>query len=396
MAKKTKRRNKGSGSEIFLAKKERWRCSVEVNGHKVEATARTLAEARKKLEKSARGMISGEFGELSPTSRVTELISHYIAQRENDGKATSRESSANILNLYVAPHIGSLRIDRVTSANISRMIRELKDSGGRDSQGLGDTTIGHAVKQARAIFEWARKRDLLKINPASPDFVKAPTADRRSRAMTQDEWLEVKKNYSNEYLKVAMNLSVLTGLRRGELLALTWDDLKLNGKEPTLTVNGTISRTKRNGLNITLPKTKSSRRTLVIDPELAKELLQHQKEQDQKKREVMSRGESWGQAFPKHRLIFTNGIGNPIEGNKFGSEIKRITMESGIGSWSPHLLRHTCASFAIAGGVQMKELSEMLGHSSIMETGRTYIHLYQSASVETSRKIADYAKGKTI
>jgi len=396
VAKKPKRRNKGSGSETWLAKKERWRCSVEVNGHKVEATARTLAEARKKLEKSARGMISGEFGELSSTSRVTELISHYIAQRENDGKATSRESSANILNLYVAPHIGSLRIDRVTSANISRMIRELKDSGGRDSQGLGDTTIGHAVKQARAIFEWAKKRDLLTKNPASADFVKAPTANRRLRAMDQDEWLEVKKNYGNEYLRVAMNLAVQTGLRRGELLALTWDDLKLGGKEPSLTVNGTISRTKRNRLEITSPKTKSSRRTLAIDPDLAKELLQHQKEQDQKKREVMSRSESWGQAFPKHRLVFTNGIGNPIEGNKFGSEVKRITMESGIGSWTPHELRHTFASFAIEAGVQIKELSEMLGHSSITETGDTYIHLYRASSVEASRKISNFSNGKTI
>lgn len=396
MARERKRRDKGSGSQRWIKDRRQWRVVKTVNGRKLYAYADKLTDAWQKLDRQAFGVISGSFGELSSSSRVDELAEHYIAQRANDGKLSSRQHSERILRTYVIPHIGRLKLDKVTSADVSGMMRTLSLKGGRNGAKLSPQTVKHAKKETSAIFDWAVKRDLMKRNPASDDFVKVPRVEKTVRAMTQEQWLEVRKHSEHEPLRVLIETAVKMGLRRGELLAMTWDDLKLDSKRPTLTVRRTIQRISGHGLVLTAPKTKLSRRTLDLHPALVKDLIAHRKTQDEKRRTLSASGMKWGQMFPKERWVFTNSIGNPIEGNYFGKQLNRITNEAGIGSWSPHELRHTCASFAIASGVQLKELSEFLGHSSIKETADTYAFLYPASRIETTAKIGDFADGKSF
>jgi len=396
MARKRKRRNKGSGSEQWIEDRQVWRVSKTVNGRKFYAYGYPLTQAWEKLNRKSFGVISGVFGELSESSRVDELAEHYIAQRANDGKLSSRKHSERILRTYVVPHLGRLTLDKVTPADVSGMMRTLGLKGGRNGRKLSPQTANHAKKESSAIFDWAVKRDLMKRNPASDDFVKSLKVEKTVRAMTQEEWLEVKEHSKHEPLRVLIETAVKTGLRRGELLALTWDDLKLDSKRPTLTVRRTIQRISDHGFVLTSPKTKLSRRTLDLHPALVKDLIAYRKSQDEKRKTLSASGMKWGEMFPKDRWVFANGIGNPIEGNYFGKELKRITDEAGVGSWTPHELRHTCASFAIASGVHLKELQEFLGHSSIKETADTYAFLYPASRVETTMKIGDFADGKSF
>lgn len=388
---KKKQRAKGEGSPVWLKEKQVWRYSVQINGQKIERTARTQSEAREKVLRIARGRVSGSFGELTPSSKIRELIQVYLDTRESDSKASTHSGRESVLRLYVLPHIGNIPLEKLSSGHVSAMLKDLQKSGGQNGTGVSEQTAKHALKQTRAILHFAQIRDLVRNNVASGDFVKSPRVEKNTRAMTREEWDDLQKAIVDEPLRALIHLAVNSGLRRGELLGLTWDDLDLKSKNPTLRVVRTISRETGKGLVIGSPKTKASRRTIHLHEKVVAELQVHRERQSEIKSAIVADGMEWSAMFPKMRWVFTNGIGNPVEGDYFGKQLHRMTNEAGLDPYTVHELRHTCASFAIASAVGLKELSEMLGHSDIGETSDTYGHLYPASSVESARKIGSYA-----
>lgn len=365
-----------------------------INGKTIERLGATRTEAVQRRDQVARGRFSGSFGELTPSSKVRELIRTYQTDRESDSKPSAHQSRGDVLRLYVEPHIGNIALNKLEPSHISAMIRSLEKSGGKDGKGLSPQTVNHALKQARAILHWAQIRELVTRNVASGDFVKSLRVEQKTRAMNREEWDDLQKAIVDEHLRALIHLAVNSGLRRGELLGLTWNDLDLDAKNATVRVARTVDRETGIGLVIGSPKTKTSLRTVHIAENVVAELVAHRKTQNEIKSAIVADGMEWGAMFPKMRWVFTNGIGNPVEGDYFGKQLKRMCDEAGIDRYSPHELRHTCASFAIAGEVPIKELSEFLGHSDIGETGNRYGHLYPASRVETSIKINSYAYGK--
>ncbi len=394
MASKKKFNKKGEGWVTYIESKQRYKAGIQIGGVTIERLGATRSEAIKRRDAVARGRFSGSFGELTPSSKIRELIQVYLDTRESDGKASTHSGRESVLRLYVLPHIGIIPIEKLSSGHISAMLKDLQKSGSRHGTGLSEQTANHALKQTRAILHFAQIRDLVRVNVASGDFVKPLRVEKNTRAMNREEWDDLQKAIVNEPLRALVHLAVTSGLRRGELLGLTWDDLDLKSKNPTLRVVRTISRETGKGLVIGSPKTKASRRTIHIHEKVVAELHAHRDRQNEIKSAIVADRMEWGASFPKMRWVFTNGIGNPIEGDYFGKQLHRMTSEAGLDPYTVHELRHTCASFAIASGVQLKELSEMLGHSDIGETSNTYSHLYPASSVESARKIGSYAYDK--
>ena len=394
MASKRKYGKKGEGWVTWIESKKLYRAGIMINGKTIERLGATPNEAIKRRDQVARGRFSGSFGELTPSSKVRELIRAYQTDRESDSKPSAHKSRGDVLRLYVEPHIGNIALNKLEPSHISAMIRSLEKSGGKDGKGLSPQTAKHAKKQASAILNWAQKRELVNRNVASGDFVKSPRVEKTTRAMQPDEWDQLQRAIKTEPLRALVHLAVSSGLRRGELLGLTWNDLDLDAEHATVRVARTVDRETGIGLVIGSPKTKTSLRTVHIGETAVAELLAHRKRQNEIKSAIVADGMEWGAKFRKMRWVFTNGIGNPVEGDYFGKQLQRMCDEAGIDRYSPHELRHTCASFAIAGGVQLKELSVFLGHSSIKETADTYGHLYLASQVDTSIKIDSYAYRK--
>lgn len=385
---------KGEGWVTWIESKKRWKAGISINGKTIERLGATRTEAIKRRDQVARGRFSGSFGELTPSSKVRELIRAYQTDRESDSKPSTHKSRGDVLRLYVEPHIGNITLSKLEPSHISAMIRSLEKSGGKDGKGLSEQTVNHALKQARAILHFAQIRKLVDRNVASGDFVKSLRVEQKTRAMNRDEWNQLQRAIKTEPLRALIHLAISSGLRRGELLGLTWNDLDLDAEHATVRVARTIDRETGIGLVIGSPKTKKSLRTVHIGKSAVAELLAHRERQNEIKSAIVADGMEWGSKFRKMRWVFANGIGNPVEGDYFGKQLKRMCDEAGIDRYSPHELRHTCASFAIASGVPIKELSEFLGHSDIGETGNRYGHLYPASRVETSVKIDSYAYGK--
>ena len=394
MPSKRKFAKKGEGWVTYIESKKRYKAGIQINGVTIERLGESRSEAIKRRDAVARGRFSGSFGELTPSSKVRELIRTYLIDRESDSKPSTHSARDSVLRLYVEPHIGDIPLEKLSPSHISAMMRNIQKSGGTDGKGLSPQTATHARKQASAVLHWAQVRDLVTRNVASGDFVKSPRVEQKTRAMTREEWKDLQKAIVDEPLRALVHLAVGSGLRRGELLGLTWQDLDLDSEHATLRVVRTMNRETGKGLVIGSPKTRGSKRTIHLSKTVVAELLAYRQKQDEMKSAIVADGIQWGSKFPKMRWMFTNGIGNPIEGDYFGKELARMTDEAGIDRYSPHELRHTCASFAIASAVQLKELSEYLGHSGVTETARTYAHLYTASRVETADKIEAFTYGK--
>ena len=385
-------RAKGDGSFLFLKDRQMWRHRITINGRRYESVKRTKAEARDANLNRAKGRIEGASGELSASSQVRDIVEQFLMEKQGEGKAKTHQTRVSHMNLYILPHFGRIRLDKISTNEIAKWLKDLGKSGGKDGRGLSPQSVKTALKQARAVGQWAEDRELWNRNLFT--LIKPPQVVKTVRAMNRSEWSDLRESIAHEPLRALVHVAVGSGLRSGELIGLSWDDLDLERDDATLTVRKTITRITGQGLIITSPKTKGSKRTLILDPRLVREIVIHRDRQEQSRRKQVANGVEWGRKFPKYRWVFANSEGNPLEAGKIRKEVERMCEFAGIEGFSVHELRHTCASFAIASGVQLKELSEMLGHASIRETSDTYGHLYPASRVETSKRIADYQYSK--
>ena len=154
-----------------------------------------------------------------------------------------------------------------------------------------------------------------------------------------------------------------TGLRRSELVALTWSDIDLKSEPPTLRVR--------------LAKTRKGRRVLPLPQPAVDALRAHHVDQE---RHALSTGSAWHD----EDFVFPSTIGTRWNLANFRHRFQEACRTAKIGAWTPHELRHTTASWLIARGVSMKVVGELLGHSGISVTADVYGHLFGP-----SKEVAD-------
>ena len=177
-------------------------------------------------------------------------------------------------------------------------------------------------------------------------------------------------------------LAVHTGMRRGELLGLTWSDVDL--KNASVSVRRTLTRTD-NGKRVVLgePKTKKSRRTIRLTPQAVETLRSHLERQLQDM-------EILGDRYQDQGLVFTTNTGTPINpSNLRQRNFAPLLKQAGLPHIRFHDLRHTCATLLLSRGVHPKFVQELLGHATIAITLDTYSHVMPSMGDATAKAMED-------
>ena len=182
-------------------------------------------------------------------------------------------------------------------------------------------------------------------------------------------------------LAAAFTVALSLGLRLGELLALTWSDIDLEGPKPRLTVQHALKRISGAGLVLEDTKTRTSRRTVYLPSSAAAALKAHRARQGV---ERLHAGSAWEPLPLGVDLVFRTEFGTAIDPANFRHYTYSVTQGAGLGKWSPHELRHSAASLLIGQGVDLKVVSETLGHSSIRITADVYGHLLEPAREEAA------------
>jgi len=168
-----------------------------------------------------------------------------------------------------------------------------------------------------------------------------------------------------------LSLVAMTGLRRGEALALTWADVDHDSS--TLRVRRSLSRVDGE-LVSTSPKTAKSRRALPMSPQVSELLQAHRQQQDDERQRA-------GSLWQDTDLVFTTELGKPMDPRNVlrtvARSAERVGIEHRVGV---HSLRHSAATAMLEAGVNLKAVSDLLGHTDIRMTANTYGHVSDATS----------------
>ena len=178
-----------------------------------------------------------------------------------------------------------------------------------------------------------------------------------------------------------------TGIRAGELAGLRWSDIDGD----TFTVNQTIQRIRdftadadnRSLLHAGTPKTKAGRRTIPLPPKM-QEVLQIQRRRQ--RADKIAAGKDW----VPNDLVFCTETGTPYEGRNLARVLHRTLKEIGLPPMGVHALRHTFATRAVESGMDLRTLSEILGHTKVSLTLQLYAHSTMETKVEAMNCIEKY------
>lgn len=356
-----------------------------------KVTGKTRADVVKKLDELKRLTADG----LSPAPAeltVARYLDRWLEVPPRKLRPLTVVNYRNVVRLYIVPTIGQVRLRSLTPEHVDRMVHDLAN-GNPDANPPRKPVSANTQRNARNVLSRALRQaerdSLVPRNVARlSDGVHVPRAEKRS--LTVEQARTLLDHVAGTRLEGPITLALSLGLRRGELLGLSWDDLSLDDDVYRLTVRRTIKRLPGVGLVLDEPKNKTSVRTVMLSPQLAAVMRAHRVRQVE---ERLRAGEVWHDRPLGADLVFRTEDGRAIDPDNFRNRMYRVTVDAGIGRWSPHELRHSAASLLIAQGHDLKRTSELLGHSSIRVTADVYGHLFDEGKAETAAVMAEVLWG---
>ncbi|KNZ41391.1 tyrosine-type recombinase/integrase [Acetobacterium bakii] len=242
---------------------------------------------------------------------------------------------------------------------------------------VSNETVLHYHKLLNNIMNNAVKWSVIPFNPIEKR-VELPKSDRKEPAYMDDkealEFLELLEEEPLKY-KLALNLLIFSGFRRGEIGGLKWADIDFDAK--IITIKRALKYIPGEGLFEGDTKTFKSKRSIKL-PDFIFDLLKaHRVWQLEERLKV---GDRWND----NDYVFTRWNGQPMSLDTIGAYLKKFTDKHGLKPVHLHSLRHTNASILIASGVDLKTVSSRLGHSNLSTTGNIYAHVINSADAKAS------------
>ncbi len=369
-----KRRSNGEGN-IRKRKDGRWegRYTAGINpenGKQIfkNVLGKTQAEVKEKLKKA---LADSQRLDLAKQGKYT-VGTWMDAWFENVAKIKVRPSShqtyRGYIDNHIKPNIGNIPLEKLTTMELQKLYRKLLTSGRverieaeKQPKGLSAKTVRNINQVISSAMDLAVAQKIILENPTNACSL--PRVEHKEMQTISAEQLQSfleEAKHSGVYEMYYIELS--TGLRRGELLGLKWEDIDM--QQGIIRVRRQVSRI--DGKIVEAPlKTKNSYRAVTISLQ-AIEVLKSQK------------------AKTNDEYVFPSPNGGPISPDSVNNMLKRVLERAGIPKVRFHDLRHTFATLALQNGVDIKTVSGMLGHFSAGFTLDTYAHVTTAAQKEAA------------
>lgn len=375
------KRGESKGSIYFDKNKNRWVAQYyEFDYEKNKRVRRTKflkteEEARKKLESIMYQKNNSLFIEHNGIPLIELMKS--IAKRKLDSNLISTGQFARInktINTISKSNIANKKIDDITSEEIQNYLNSVKH--------YSDSTIKKIAEQFGQAYTDGMNKGYIYRNPMNE--VIRPKSTKRTkiiRALTIEEQKDFNKylksthlevqRYRNEYM-----FQMYLGLRVGEALALTIDDIDLKNKKVSITK--TLS-TDENGKIIMRDTTKTYAGTREVPiPKFINKYLKEQMKLAQNNRD---------------KLLFITDNGNYVDERNVNRELKKIMKEQfDITDITTHSLRHTFGTRCIEAGMNPVVLQKLMGHNDVSVTLNTYTTVFYKYKEEELEKVNNYYK----
>lgn len=348
------------GENIFKRKDGRWEgryiSSYPDNGKAKYSSvyAYSYAECSQKLQLAKVDLLPKN----NPIT-VSELFAVWLASRKNSIKQSSYVNYRTMYQNYIAEPFGDMRVDRVTSFMINRYMTELLECGRDDGKGLSTKSVQAILIMMKSVFAYGETEYKLE-NPAKN--ISLPKSEHREiEVFTSVEMAKIRSNALCDDCQIlGILLCLYTGLRIGEICALKWEDIDLVNQ--VIQVRKTLQRIKN-------PNAVSPKTIVVIDePKSAKSI-----------RDIPIPTFMLYQLGKIKRNVnsdsyFLTCSSNYTEPRTYQYRYKTFLKHIEVPYKNFHVLRHTFATECIRLGIDVKTVSELLGHASVKITLERYVH----------------------
>ena len=372
-----KRRKRGEGS-IHLRKDGRWegRVVVGYDEKNLPITKNVLAKTKtacldklKALQETCPGKPPEE---LQPDMTFGEWLDFWY---QNYSKPRLRSKSQldyeNSIYKHIIPALGKIPLSRLTANDLQQFYTQMKKSGRLTrtniyGEGLSDRMVRACHARCLTALDRAVTDGLIRINPAA-DCKLPGQALKDMNLLTREEMQRFLIQAKEEGYYELFLMELATGLRRGEVLALQWDDLDFNtGK---LRIQRQVYRA--NGeLVVSTPKTKAALRTIILPPALVGVLEEHHQHTNSR----------W--MFPSPAKE-----NSPLDPATVRKRLQTILKHAGCRKVRFHDLRHLFVTTALENGMDVKTLSTIIGHVSAKTTLNVYTHVTDEMRQTAAAKI---------
>ena len=287
-------------------------------------------------------------------------------------RPSSHQTYRGYIDNHIKPNIGKIPLEKLTSLELQKLYKKLLTSGRIDrveskkqAKGLSPKTVRNIHQIIASAMKLAKEQKIIASDPT--EGCALPKLEHKEmKTLPIEELTSFLREAKDSGVFEMYYVELSTGLRRGELLGLKWEDIDL--EHGNLRVKRQVARI--NGKVVEAPlKTKNAYRTLP----LAEDTIQVLKQQRNK-----TGSSPW---------VFPSPTGGPISPDSVLHMLHRVLKRAGLPKVRFHDLRHTFATLALQNGVDIKTVSGMLGHFSAGFTLDTYAHVTTAAQKEAAKTI---------
>ncbi|MFC9683028.1 tyrosine-type recombinase/integrase [Streptomyces sp. NPDC056948] len=340
-----------------------------------------LAKLTEKIAASNRG-VSAPSAQGSLAAYLTYWLDAVAVYQLRENTHTRYTAVAR---LYLIPGLGKKKLAKLTAKDVRTWLNQLRTTcqcctraldTARDeprccaagkccSRRLSPLTLAYVHSVLKSALEHAVREEEIPRNVARNVRTGTPRP-RRFEPLTADEARKFLAATNGHRLQPLFELALHTGLRKGELLGLRWEDLDLAGG--TASIRRTLQRTNSSGLTALPTKTQSSERRIALPTPCLRSLEQHR---DRKLQEREAAGTNWKDSG----YVFTRPDGAPIEGSTLTRHFNTLLRQARLRRIRFHDLRHSAATLLLEQGVELVVIKELLGHAHIGVTATVYAHV---------------------
>ena len=293
-------------------------------------------------------------------------------------RPSSHQTYRGYIDNHIKPNIGDIPLGKLSSLHLQKLYKKLL-AGGRverieaksQPKGLSAKTVRNINQVISSAMDFAKDQKLISSNPTDGCALPKPE-HKEMKTLPVEQLTSFLREAKESGVFELYYIELATGLRRGELLGLKWEDIDL--AQGSLRVQRQIARI--NGEVIEAPlKTKNAFLTLPLSADAVGVL------QEQRKKSGNS------------PYVFPSPTGGPISPDSVLHMLHRVLKRAGLSKVRFHDLRHTFATLALQNGVDIKTVSGMLGHYSAGFTLDTYTHVTTSAKKEAANTMGSILSG---
>ncbi|WML26248.1 site-specific integrase [Neobacillus sp. OS1-33] len=342
---------------------------------------KTKKEAEKFLSEKLNSINNGTYFEPKDIT-LNEYLNYWVDNYARLNLAPRTLEHYNyIITQHLKPTLGKIKISNLQPFHLQEYYTQKLETGKIEGGGLSAQSVKHHHRLISKVLKDAVKWQFISRNVA--EAVSPPKTKKVEMQTWDNERVKTFLDASQSSVYYSIYLTAIyTGMRRGEVLGLRWQDVDLENN--VIYVRQSLQEVKKVGLTFKEPKSGKGR-SITITTTLSKELKKIYKVQLEDKLLL-------GKEYHDLDLVFAQKNGKPIQPTEMARNYRKLVESSGLPYIRFHDLRHTHATLMLQQGVHPKVVSERLGHSSIGITMDTYTHVLPNMQKEAAQQFDQLIK----